>query len=388
MNKKIICFILLLLTYQLFFAALVDVYRKGIIKIIPDPHFGKNNDWESLFYDINKSLVVTDDGTVFVANTLMNNIYKFSPQGKYALSMGQRGEGVGDLLSPGYLSVLDNHLLLVGEDPLKCMVSLFDFSGKINRKIRCKKPVYNVIALGNEKIAYTSVYNLDGINKKIVISIKDLSSLSEQIVDTIQTQNKGKIEIRTNVTLSVKAPNNDVILARNKDGQLVVGVTNSPNLKIFSPTGRLLKSITLKLTPIRVTGDYIKKYKKQEVASLKDNKYHRPLPDRFIKRVAEYDFSSLFEKILPLYINFTFDPEGNLLVFPNMDCVENCKTLFQVYSGDGNFICDCVLDKGQFDFDIDMGQLPFVFHGNNLYGLFERKGNDDIALQLIKVNLR
>jgi hypothetical protein len=386
MNKKIICLILWLLAHQLFFAALVDMYRKGTIKILPDPNYGKGNDWESLFYDVNKSLVVTADGSVFVTNTLTDNVFKFSPQGRYLLTLGQRGEGVGDLLSPGDPSVLDNHLLLIGEDPMKRMVSLFHFSGKINRKIRCNKPVFGLIALGNEKIAYTSILNVDGINDTIIVIIKDLSSMSELIIDTFQLKNKNNIQIRTNVTFSMKGPNNDVILARDKNGNLVVGVTNSPIIKIYSQAGRLLKSITLKLTPIQVTDDYIEKFKEREVASLKDTKYHRPLPDRFIKRVEDYDFSTLFEKVHSLYINFTFDPEGNLLVFPNTGCIQNCKRIFQVYSGDGNYICDCIIDKGQFEFDIDSGQLPFVIHGNSLYGLFERKGSDDISLELVKTN--
>lgn len=388
MKKFFLVLLMVVFIQEYYYAALVDVYRKGMIKITPDPNFGKGTDWESLFYDVNKYLTVASDGSIFVSNALRNNIYKFSAQGKYCLTFGQRGEGKGDLDSPGELSVLDNRLILVSEYPLRSMVSLFQFSGKVDRKIRCNKYVYDAIALRDDKIAYLSLSSASEWAGNHTIFIKDLSSKAELLVESISLKRKGSIPLGNNRSYSFSGINNKVIIARSGNGNLVVGITNSPIIKIYSLNGKLLKSFKLEIPPVPVTHDYIENYKEEMIKMLQNNKYRRPLPKWLINKVADYNFSVMFDPYLPLYTNFIIDPEGNLLIFPNTTCLKDCQIVFQVYDSSGKYICNTSIDKGAFDFEVGINEMPFLIYKTSIYGLFERKGTEDISLEIVKADLK
>jgi DNA-binding beta-propeller fold protein YncE len=154
--KKIVVFTLaLILSASLGFSNLVTLYKKGTIKLTAaDPNFGKGVDWESLFYDINKDIVVADDGTVFVSNNRQDNIFKFNASGKHIGTYGQKGEGKGDLRSPGNISILDGKYLIIGEYGLLRRISVFDFSGKCIKILKTNHNEGNTIALKNNRIAY------------------------------------------------------------------------------------------------------------------------------------------------------------------------------------------------------------------------------------------
>ncbi|MGE5341897.1 MAG: hypothetical protein ACM3SY_10515 [Candidatus Omnitrophota bacterium] len=97
---QVYLFIILSLFSHLLFPKLIDYYKKGVIKLEPDPNFGKNNDWISLFYDPNKNISIAPNGNIFVSNRLQHNIYKFSNTGELIKKMGQIGQGPTDLLFP------------------------------------------------------------------------------------------------------------------------------------------------------------------------------------------------------------------------------------------------------------------------------------------------
>lgn len=118
---------------------LLDVYKKGVIKVIADPNFGKNTDWETLIYDANRSLLVVPDGSIFVANPNTHNFYKFAADGAYIGTYSRKGSGPQDLYSPKLTSSLDGKYLVLNDYPLSRKINLFDFNGKYVAALRTKK---------------------------------------------------------------------------------------------------------------------------------------------------------------------------------------------------------------------------------------------------------
>jgi hypothetical protein len=370
----------------------VEIYKKGTIKLIPSPGFGKGTDWESLFYDIFKDMVVAEDGSIFVSNNRKHNIFKFNTSGKHIGTYGRKGEGPGDYYFPGDLSILDGRYLVIGGYSLNRKISIIDFSGKCKRVLKTDHSAAFPIALKENKIAYihhkyinTRNISWPGKSKKTIF-IKDTVSGKEFPVLSREFVEKNFVMIgRIMYSITDNSETGDLFINRTLDGNLLVGTSNTPDIHIYSPEGKLLHSFRLQIKPIPVNEEYLKKFKDFFMA---DKRNERPAmnPD-LIKKFDKLSYKDYFDSNLPFYRGILVDEEGNILIFKSSDCFENCNEVFQVYSPEGKYICETTMDKGDFDFKIDRRGKNIVFMKKAIYGLFQLKDSEDISLRLVKVDL-
>ncbi len=381
--------IILMCLGPLYSADLLDVYKKGVLKINPDPNFGKDVDWESLFFDDFKDLLVTPDGSIFVSNNRTHNFHKFGPDGKLLGTYGRKGRGPGDLYFPNLKTCLDGKYLVFNEYSQTGKISLFDFSGKYSATLRTKSNCFNSIGLKNGHIAYYS--------QKSGAKIKNGRAPSTISIHIINMNTKNEIEfpfgvifqgyIKTiggGVMRMSQSYLGDFIFKRTGDGNLLVGVTNSPDLKIFSPEGKLIKTFRLNIKPIPVTSQYINKQRKAIIDELRINQKNKALFKMVKKAVEKKDFENLFDEYLPYYKSIVVDSDGNFLVFKWLDSTGKSNETFQVYSPEGKFICETILDKGVFDIDVARNFQTMQFTGSAFYGIVKNADDEDI-IRLVKV---
>jgi hypothetical protein len=393
MIKRLNLLILLfLLACQLVHGSLVDFYKKGTIKMIPAPGFGDGNDWDSLFYDTNKKMAAAPDGTIFVSNCMQNNISVFNPAGKFVKTFSQKGLGPGDTYFPGVLTILDDKYLTVGEYASTLRISLFDFSGKCFKVLKTEHSVFSPIALKNDKVAY--FYFKYGAETKgpqeyeAKAIIKDVNAGVESVVYSITLQDKSLIWLREAIVLKLENNTGAMILSRTKEGNLLVGVSNTPDIRIFSPNGKLVNSFRISMPRIPVTGDYIDKYKDNYINFMeKGDASTKPSPAYEVKAVKRRSFKDQFDEYLPYYREILVDEDGNILIFKWTDCIGDCRDIFQVYSPEGKYICETVIDKGNFDFSIDRKSNNIVFTRKGIFGLFQIKNTEDVSLRIVKVKV-
>lgn len=373
---------------------LLACYKKGTIKIEPVPGFGKGVDWESLFYDTNKDIVIAYNGTIFVSNSLQHTISMFTPDGKFIKKISQKGLGPGDTYYPGELSILDNKYLVVSEDPVSRRVSLFTLDGKYYKLLRINATVFNAIALRDNKIAY-KYYKYNAINNQqktveIIVIIKDINSGKENPVFSTILPDKSNLPLDDSGLNSIKLDNmiGNVIISSMKNGNLIVGVTNTLEIKMFTPDGKPTQSITLSMPHLKATSDYINKYKNNILNTMENgSNSERPVSKKIFNKVKSTSFSNLFGDYLPYYNKLLVDEEGNILLFKWTDCIGECPIIFQVYSPTGKYICETQIDKGQYDFFIDMDANNIAFMKSGIFGLFQLKNSEDISLRIIKVKV-
>jgi hypothetical protein len=370
-------------------AGVPDVYRKGTIKIIPDPNFGKGVDWGGLFFDGNRDLLVTPGGSLFVANNRSHNFYKFGPDGKLMGTYGRRGRGPGDLYSPHLYTCLDGKYLVLGEYAANRKISVFDFLGNCVTTIRTPSDCFGAIGLKRGYIAYYS--------RKTVSEIKDGKSTAAISIHIVHMDTKDEIEFPFGVITEgyIKAMGNsvitmgqnylgDFILKKTGDGNLLVGTTNSPLLKIFSPQGKLIKTFRLNIKPIPVTGRYIEKQREAIIDGLHKKERDREVVKMFKKAIEKSDFENLFGEILPYYRTIVVDSEGNFLVFKWLASTGKTDETFQVYSPAGTYICETTLDKGRFDIDVARNFQTMQFTSSAFYGIV-KDAEDEDNIRLVKV---
>ncbi len=391
--KKLICYVFIqIIITSLAMPNLMEIYKKGTIKLIPSPGFGNGTDWESFFYDIYKDMAVAEDGSIFVCNNSQNNIFKFNTSGKHIGTYGRLGEGPGDFYFPDELSILDGQYLVIGEYGLKRRISIFDFFGKCMKVVKTDHSVSFPIALKKNKIAY--IYykflntgdSLKTRKSKKTILIKDTVSGKEFPVLSREFVEKNFVMIGEMMcSITDNSETGDLFINRTFDGNLLVGCSNTPDILIYSQEGKLLNSFRLQIKPIPVTEEYLKKFKAYFIA---DRINERPaLSPEFIKKYEKLSYKDYFDPYLPFYREILVDGDGNILIFKTSECFEKCNEVFQVYSPEGKYICETTLDKGDYDFKIDMRFKNIVFTKKAIFGLFQLKDSEDISLRLVKVDL-
>lgn len=77
--------------------------------------------------------------------------------------------------------------------------------------------------------------------------------------------------------------------------------------------------------------------------------------------------------------------ENIFLVFRWLDCVENCPEKFQVYSPNGKYSTEVLIEEGEYDLDIVSNWDKLVFTDKGIFAMVQLKNNLD-SFRLIKVN--
>jgi len=394
--KKILIAVLVLSMGYWLWCDLQEHYKKGEIVLKGVKEFGQGNDWEELFYDPYKDMVVAPDGSIFVANDRKHNIFKFDKQGKLVKTFGRRGNGPGDFVHPGELTILDKKYLVVGEYASNRRFSLWDLNGKCIKVVRTKTSIFQLTALRDNRVAYY-YYNQYAQEKNdyqstVSIIIKDFAGGTEKIMKQVTLLNRSSIKLGQRGSVTYGNFFAEVYLAQTIEGNLAIGISNQPHIDIFTPTGESIHSFDLKMAPIPVSKTYIKEFKDNVMAELKKkdettmDSSRRYSHNRVKKALKTFDFSNLFDKYLPLYKEILVDSEGNFLVFKFTECRKNCTPLFQVYSKEGTFICETKLNKGKYELEIDRRFRKIRFTSEGVFGLLMNRGDEDEILRLVKSN--
>jgi hypothetical protein len=358
---------------SLLYADLIEVYKKkNGIMFVDDQEF-KNIDLESLFYDNVKHIAAASDGSIFVSNSRQHNIYKFE-NGNLTKTFGTKGQGPGDLLYPGAISILDERYLIAGEYALNRRISVFDLNGRFLWLVKTHYPVFFSTALKNNKIAILNQNSIE--NKKTSITtykviIRDIKTAEEiNVASFIQKKEK-------NVILT-GSYYEKVYLSRINNSDLLVGYSLSPEIFIYSSRGEKIRS-----SKINVKQKKISQEMKEEFYQIMDeNVKRKPFLKRFVKNMRSMD---IFPEYIPYYRNIVVDSENNILIFKHsgFDKINNLK--FQIYDNEGTYLFDSKFDFGEFK---PKPYPKILFKNVFLYSLLERKNSDDIFLQIVRVKLK
>ena len=357
-----------------------------------DPEFGTNVDWEELFYDTLKELVIAPDGSIYVVNGKQHNIFKFSKDGQFLAKFGQYGQGPLDFVGPGEPSILDNKYLVVGEYALNRRITLVDMAHIDTRHVKVLKTQHKTIspmALKNNKIAYTT-WRFEPLSKSeqkriTDVIIKDVTTGKETVIATYEYFFSCRTEYVQVHIMMAKSYFWDVYIERTKNGNLLVGASNNPNIDIFSVEGEKIKSFSLDYHPIKVTDELQEEIKERLARSMGVGRKNVSELVKGIRNAIRN--SKLLGDHLPYYDHIMVDSVGNILVFPNTDCRKDCEIRFRVYSPEGRYICNTKINTGNFKFKIDKKRKQIVFTEQGIFGLFELKDSEDVSLRLVRVKL-
>ena len=366
---------------------LISTYKKGVIKLEADPQFGRIENWDLLIRDNRQDLLVLPDGTIYIASSLDHCVRMFDPAGKLIKKFGQKGQGPGDLSNPGSLSVLDKNILVVGEYATSLRISLFKLDGTFKKIVKTKNSCFRPVALSEGKIAYLALHygpetnNSQDIRKEIMIL--DIHTGEEFVVDRFDHVFKYRINSRGAMTSDDAFPE-EVFFTQTQSGNLVTGSTDRSFLNVFSPSGEKLQTITLQIDLPKVTKDYIERLREYKIRSYDDRK-DKSYYEGLVNALKKSDFFLKPGQDFPFMKEIIVDSQGHILVFKFTDCVGKCQEVFQVYSEEGEYLCETVIDNGIYDLDIDYRFKNIVFTSDSIIGLFSEQDSEDMTLRLVKI---
>ena len=313
-------------------ASNVEMYKRGFIELELEYVIGgeEADDQHALYFVLGYD--VDSEGNVFVTDMKLNCVKKFDPSGVYLLTLGREGSGPGDFRAPAMLAVGPSGDLIVNDSGNNRIQHLTAVGKHIN-SVTFTDGFVGDVAAGPAGGFYATVQE-DQIGPPTSPQKLKLLRLDDSlsIIDTID-----EMFVQTMVIVGtadsytgIEAPY-PPSLEWNvlPDGRLIVGHSNTNRLRILSPSGGLIRTITLEWNPPPVTAVEREKYFGQGAETLQ--KHRASLKDH-IK----------FPENLPYYTDIEIDSEGNILL--RWPVPVDGRIRYDAFNGNGDYIARVTMD--------------------------------------------
>jgi len=430
MKKSLIVLLCLAITAALPASAqkLVELYKKGTIRLVADKTFAQGNDWNIAFRAYNdsmrgsnvgarKSLVLLPDGSVIVNNTYRNLYTRFNPQGKFLGEFKLKStSGKVFKNSEPALGVLNGNTLYYGIDNPGNMY-LTDFNGKWQKTLKLNFRAGQIIGLPNNRLVMTGTSYNEGARQYFVEIVNPATNEEKIIWENKGTGSKAIFEssntserpifqygytFKTGGGISYmvyfgETTNGDMSpVIASSGGKILLAFPDNGELWEYDLSGKLLSKKRLGWTKEPVSIEEQKKElleaiedtKKMKVDKTRNTNTEEELAEakaKFLKEMEE-DLGRITKTLPRAFLSTVIkDSDGNLLYFEFPE--EKNANLFHVwvYENGGGFVC-----KSTFvceDYDLIINPSRMVFRNGYLYSLQNIKGAKGIPMRLVRFKL-
>ncbi len=423
--KKSLFILLLAVTPVLLPAQqLLDLYKKGTVKLVPDPEYARGNAWNDIFKnasvpsgtdpaDDKRSLLVMPDGSVIVNNHYSAYYSRFSPMGKFEKEFGilnSKGESLKKVKD--IAGILNNNTFFTDLDNMGNMIC-FDFNGNYIKSLKLDYMARQMIPMPGNKIAVAG-WVIWSDRFRDFVSIVDYNTNDEKIIwkhDTPRHDDlsekklfnykyrlkNGGIMHATTMPFSGEVGLNSLPYIANLGDKLVVAVPDTGDILIYDLDGKLISKDKIGWDRNYLSvGDQkeiqkkaIEKFKKARdhySESMGDSREARVEGLNYMINEMESDLNKITDPIpMPYFSTIIKDSDGNLLFFEYPKEEGANKFNVWVYHEGGKFVCQSSFTCDEYNLEINPSKM--VFRNGYLYGLQHLKKADGEPLRLIRFTL-
>ncbi|MFA9389003.1 MAG: hypothetical protein ACERKD_04320 [Prolixibacteraceae bacterium] len=404
---------------------LIDIYKKGTVKLVPDTEYGKGNEWDKVFtsyFDTlyskpmgnRKSITITPDGSIAIDHAYHNYFSKFDPNGKFIKEFYITSEtGYQYKKTSGIAGVVNDNTFFGGLDNLGRMLC-FDFDGNYKKTLKLDYMVKQIVSLPNSKIAvvgwviwkdkfrdFVSIVDYETNEEKIIWDhfterCGDIGDHCELFKYSYKFKAGGAVSLSTMPfanRLGMQSPpkiesiGNHLIIAYPETGEIVVCDLNG---KVLSK--KQLNSTTNMLTIAEqkeIQQTAIDKYKNFDKPFFKTSKMSPEEGQKAMQTLIgqmEDDLAKIKDPIpLPYFSNIIKDSDGNLLIYEFPKEENANKFNVWVMKNGGEFVCQSTFVCD--DYELEINPSKFVFHDGYVYGLQKLKNAEGMPLRLQRFKL-
>jgi hypothetical protein len=397
---------------------LIDLYKKGTVKLVPDTEYGQGNNWDNVFktyYDTiystamgdRKSLILMPDGSVIVNHRYRNYYSKFSPTGKFEKEFGiisSKGEQYKKINA--IEGIINNDTFFTGLDNMGNMICL-DFNGNYKKTMKLNYMTRQMIPLPNNKIAvvgwvlwsnkireFVSIVDYETNEEKVIWEYfterKEFTSERKLFNYTYEFKKGGMISCTTmpfSKSTGMSAPPNIVCVANN----LIVAIPTTGEILVYDLEGKLISKDKIEWSKNYISVEEqkeiqqkaIEKYKNSKSESLWGPADERKTAWEFMLKEMETDLTKISEPIpMPVFSTIIKDSDGNILFFEYPKEENANKFNVWVYVNGGKFVCQSSFVCDEYDLTINPSKM--VFSNGYIYGLQLIKKATGVPLRLVR----
>jgi len=400
---------------------LIDIYKKGIVKLIPDTEYSQGNNWDNVFktyYDTlynspmgnRKSLIIMPDGSVIVNHRYRNFYTKFSPTGKFEKEFGiMSTKGVQYKKTNAIEGIINNNTFFTGLDNMGNMIC-FDFNGNYQKTLKLDYMTQQMIPLPNNKIAVVGwVLWTDRIRE--FVSIVDYETNIEKVIWEYFTDRPEITKERKLFNYTYKFKKGGMVGCTTMPFSKSTGMSSSPMIECVGnklivavpPTGEIInydfEGKLISKDKIGWPRNYISVEEQKEIQQKAIEKYKNSKSEKlwgpseeqeaaldYMIKEMEIDLNKISEPIpMPTFSTIIKDSDGNLLFFEYPKEENANKFNVWVYENGGKFICQSSFICDEYNLEINPSKM--VFSNGYIYGLQLIKKTTGVPLRLVRFKL-
>jgi hypothetical protein len=423
MKRSALALFLAIITASLSGQNLIDIYKKGAVRLTPDAEYAKDNDWNRVFRSwtdtmygssvgTRKSVGVMPDGSVIVNHRYRNYFTRFSPSGKFEKEVAVTGRNGSPFKQVNEIwGVLDNSKFFTEPDNSGNMY-LFDFNGNNVETVKLDYMARQIIALPGNRIAVVGW--VIGTKKiRDMVAIMDLSTKKEKIVWDHYSDRSDATDHATLFHYSYTfkdgksfsfasmpyLDNNGLASPPQLacvSGNLVISLPSTGEILTFSPAGEPVSKSRIPWGQGSISVEEQKAIQQKAIDNYRKNKSYlnagwaspEEMKEAYnsVLRQMESDLVKIKDPIpVPVFSTILKDSDGNLLYFEYPK--EEHKNAFNVWvcENNGKFVCrsSFVCD----DYDLIINPSRMVFYKGSIYSLQVKKGVPGVPLRLVKFRI-
>ena len=400
---------------------LIDIYKKGSVKLIPDTGYAQNNNWNQVFetyYDTiyntpmgnRKSLKLLPDGSVVVNHQYRNYYSKFSADGKFVKEFGIKNSKGKKIKRINAIEGVINNKLFTKLDNMGNMICC-DFDGNYIKTLKLDYMSKQMIPISDTKIAVLG-WVIWKNQFRDFVSIVDYETNEENIIwehFTDRSFAKGhttmfqySYSFKEHGAFSINTmPLQDKGLSSHpkiavSGNELVIAIPDTGEVLVYDFNGNLKSK-----DKIEWARNYVSVQEQKEIQQKAIARYKSIKNPSFAGWVSPEENIAALNKIVgemeedlkhiskplpvPVFSNIIKDSDGNLLFFEFPKEVSANKFNVWIYKGNGKFISQSsfVCD----DYDLQITPSKIVFHDGYIYALQTLKKATGVPLRLVRFKL-
>ena len=308
------------------------LYEGDVLHLEEDLVIGESEGSEEYMFSEASDMDVDLEGNIYVLDSKETRIKVFDREGAFLKTIGQKGQGPGEMQSARSLSITPNNEILVSDWSAGAL-HFFSLDGKFLKSINLKgmlwflKPAAdsnnNIVAgytvMDQTITAYLKLFNADMTEKKTIYSYK---VAQYPVVNPLYAQCFWQIDRHDNI---------------------IWGYNGIYEIQYLKPDGSLFMKITKDYDPVKIT--------EQEK--------------------IEFYKSNYGEAGLPPGIELSWESHHNPFIYLSVD--DEGRVFVRTYekSPDGHFYYDVFNARGKYIAKIPLEQRPRVWKKNKLYVISE-----------------
>jgi hypothetical protein len=410
--------------------SLLEIYKKGTVKLVPDAGYAQGNQWDKVFetyYDTlynrpmgnRKSIILMPDGSVVVNHAYHNYYSLFDANGKFVKEFGITGSSGKQLQKVNGIAGIINNNFFTGLDNTGKMIC-FDFNGKYVKTLTLDYMTKQMIPLSNNKIAvvgwviwkdrirdfvaivdyqtnaqkviwekftnrsdFVTIVNAQEVNrddgagdsKRQLFSYTYKFDKGYAIQHTMPYENVAGL----NAPPKIAFVNNDLIVALPHTGEILTYDVNG-NLKSKNQIewGRKNLSVEEQKEIQKKAIEMFSEQKDKLIASGGSQEEN----ERILAEMKE-DLEKITDPIpIPVFSNMIKDSDGNLLFFEMPESEGANRFNVWIYQDGGKFVCQSSFECD--DYNLSITPSKMVFHNGYIYALQTLKESGGNPLRLVR----